>query len=311
MNFLDNVYLRHLGGVMTKQLDDLIDSIMKGYQKRVPQLNHLLEKMKEEKLVDSIKDIENDHFAFRTVGLPQLGIESLAPIFTHFGYFRKDFLHFESKKLDAYWFAPPTEKYPRVFISEVKVELLSETAQEIIKKHTHHIKSNPVLDLDLHNIDALIEYFETPQWPLVTLDEYQTLAKESEYASWVMVNQNNLNHFTISIHGLPSGYDTLDNFNQFVEKQGIPLNEAGGKIKTSPDGKLLQSSTTAPLLLHELSDGSHEVPSSYIEFAERKALDEFKDMPKEDLKRQHRREGFEAANANKIFESTYSEQTKK
>ena len=54
-----------IGGVMTKQLDDLIDSIMKGYQKRVPQLNHLLEKMKEEKLVDSIKDIENDHFAFR------------------------------------------------------------------------------------------------------------------------------------------------------------------------------------------------------------------------------------------------------
>ena len=38
-----------------------------------------------------------------------------------------EFYHFEAKKLDAYWFAPPTSDLPRVFISELKVDQLSVT----------------------------------------------------------------------------------------------------------------------------------------------------------------------------------------
>jgi hypothetical protein len=53
------------------------------------------------------------------------------------------------------------------------------------------------------------------------------------------------------------------------------------------------------------------ISGSYVDFAERRPLDEFSHIPYTQLKREQRREGFEAANADKIFESTYSSQTVK
>ena len=48
-----------------------------------------------------------------------------------------------------------------------------------------------------------------------------------------------------------------------------------------------------------------------MEFAERLPLAEFQHLTAAELKREHRREGFEAGNADKIFESTFREQTHK
>ena len=54
-----------------------------------------------------------------------LGIDSIARLFTDFGYERRDVLHFPGKKLRAYWFSPPQgatgSALPRAFISEIKV----------------------------------------------------------------------------------------------------------------------------------------------------------------------------------------------
>lgn len=50
----------------------------------------------------------------------------------------------------------------------------------------------------------------------------------------------------------------------------------------SPDGLLLQSSTVADSTFFEFSDGITEaVPCSYIEFAERLVLPQYKDLPAE------------------------------
>lgn len=58
---------------------------------------------------------------------------------------------------------------------------------------------------------------------------------------------------------------------------------------------------------HRHSGGEkHKIAGSYMEFAERKPLPEFAHLPKSELRREHRREGFEAGNADKVFESTYS-----
>jgi hypothetical protein len=48
-----------------------------------------------------------------------------------------------------------------------------------------------------------------------------------------------------------------------------------------------------------------KIPGSYVEFAERRVLPQFAHLAAEEVKREHRREGFEAGNADKIFESTY------
>ncbi|HUP11630.1 MAG TPA: DUF1338 family protein, partial [Niastella sp.] len=91
---------------------------------------------------------------------------------------------------------------------------------------------------------------------------------------------------------------------------GFTLNNAGGKIKTSPDGGLLQSSTVAEMIDARFAgDDVHSISGSYIEFAERRILPQFAHLSKDQVKREHRREGFEAGNADKIFESTYSSQT--
>ena len=66
----------------------------------------------------------------------------------------------------------------------------------------------------------------------------------------------------------------------------------------------------------EFADGhggweTHPIAGSYVEFAERRVLPEFKDLPSSQIGRAHRRDGFETANADRIFESTYSHQTQR
>ncbi len=51
------------------------------------------------------------------------------------------------------------------------------------------------------------------------------------------------------------------------------------------------------------------IAGSYVEFAERRVLDQFAHLPPHEVGREHRREGFESGNADRIFESTYTTQT--
>ncbi|QNL50511.1 DUF1338 domain-containing protein [Olivibacter sp. SDN3] len=294
-----------------KILDCVLDGLMNRYKQRVPDVEGILSAMRNEQIIKDDDAIENDHIAFRTIGVPHLGIQSFEKIFTHYGYEKRDYYHFPSKKLDAYWYAPPTDKHPRVFISELRVNELSHTAQTIIRSYTAEVKSDPVDKLDLNDVQVVDQFLHSPLWRVPTLEDYNNLANESEYASWVIYNRYYLNHFTISIHNLPKGYNDIASFNRFLERHGFKLNTSGGKIKTSPDGGLLQSATVAEMIEATFADGQQQkISGSYVEFAERRVLPEYADLPADQLKRHHRRDGFEANNADKIFESTYRSQTK-
>ena len=293
-------------------LQSVLDGLMNRYQERVPDVESILQTMIQEEVIGSPGDIQNDHIAFRTMGVEHLGIGSLEKVFLHYGYERRDPYDFPAKKLNAYWYSPPEPHFPRIFISELRVEELSEEAQRLIHSYTDEVKSDPVDHLDLDNAEEVDAFLHSPLWRLPTLEDYERLAEESEYTAWVIYNRYYLNHFTISVHTLPQGYDTVADFNTFLKKHGFKLNDSGGEVKTSPDEKLLQSSTVAKMIEAEFADGeTKEISGSYVEFAERRVLDEYKDLPEEEVKREHRREGFEAGNADKIFESTYSSQTGK
>lgn len=293
-------------------LDYVLSGLMQRYQERVPDVAAIIAAMITENLISVPEDIENDHIAFRTIGVPELGIQSLEKIFLHYGYTRRDAYHFKEKKLDAFWYAPPQPGYPRIFISELRVQDLSTAAQQIITSYTNEVLVDPVSNLDLNDGPAVDAFLHSALWRTPTLQDYQTLAAESEYAAWVIYNRYYLNHFTISLQNLPAGYNTVADFNSFLEKQGFVLNNAGGKIKTSPDGLLLQSSTVAKMIPATFAGNEvFKIAGSYVEFAERKVLPEFADLPADMITRAHRREGFEAGNADRIFESTYSSQTNK
>lgn len=299
---------------MSALLDTILGGLMRRYSQRVPDVGRVVTQMVQHGIIGRESDIENDHIAFRTMGVPQLGIQSLEKIFLHCGYERRDPYHFAGKKLDAFWYSPPEPIYPRIFISELRVQDLSAEAQKIILRYTDQVRRDPVLELDLNDGLQVDDFLHRSLWTTPSWRDYERLLEESEYAAWVIYNRYYLNHFTISVHNLPSPWNTIDRFNQFVESIGVQLNDAGGKIKTSPDGLLIQSSSVAQLVDAEFAepDGStsiHTIAGSYVEFAERRPLPEFASIPDNELKRKHRRDGFEASNADKIFESTFRSQT--
>ncbi len=292
-------------------LDIVLNDLFEHYRKNVADVDKISKALLDKGVVQSQDDIVNDHIAFRTLGIPNLGIASFEKIFKAYGYVKRDYYYFEGKKLDAYWFSPPAEGYPRIFVSELRVKELSQAAQDIIYKYTSPITSDPVDDLDLSNGQDAAAFLQKPLWGLPTSEEYQTLLNESEYAAWVIYNRYYLNHYTISIHELKDGYNTLEEFNDFLLSIGVKLNNSGGVIKTSDDKLLRQSSTVSALYDATFSDGKTlKIAGSYVEFAERSVLPEFAHLPKEELRPKHRRDGFETNNADKIFESTYTTQIK-
>lgn len=253
-----------------------------------------------------------DHLAFRTFGVNGHGIDSMAEIFLDFGYTKKDELRFPAKKLKAYWFAPPATSnedgdgingpLPRVFISELLVDQMSSEAQEIIRKYTGMSGLGK-------RYAALASALGSLTWEKPLYSEFQQLARESEYAAWTLVNGYAVNHVTISVHRLKSHLRSINNLNKFIEENGFKLNSEGGILKVSPDGFLLQSSTVADSMPFHFFDGVTEsVPCSYIEFAERLVLPQYRNLPDDEIEEFHRRDGFEVGNADKIFESTSREQ---
>ncbi|GAB4039714.1 2-oxoadipate dioxygenase/decarboxylase family protein [Spirosoma gilvum] len=294
----------------TQTLDAVLGGLMRRYSERVPDVQKVIDAMIDEGIINSATEIENDHIAFRTMGVPNLGIASFEKIFLHYGYEKRDEFNFTGKKLTAYWFSPPEPHYPRIFVSELRVHELSEEAQQIIHRYTDTVTSDPVDSLDLDDADAVDQFLHQPLWTTPTLADYQRLLDESEYAAWVIYNRYYLNHFTISVHNLKPGYNTIDEYVAFLERRGFRLNTAGGTIKVSPDGDLRQASTVAQMIDAEFAgEDVHRIAGSYVEFAERRVLPQFRDLPAEQITRQHRREGFETGNADKIFESTFTTQT--
>ncbi|MDB5242546.1 MAG: hypothetical protein JWP57_3171, partial [Spirosoma sp.] len=265
-----------------------------------------------------------------TMGVPNLGLASFEKIFMHYGYERRDEYNFTEKKLTAYWYSPTAgestapapagtsgrdrlgQNLPRIFASELRVDELSDEAQRIIHKYTNTVLSDPVDALDLDDADTVDQFLHQPLWQTPTLADYKALLAESEYAAWVIYNRYYLNHFTISVHNLKPGYNTIDEFVAFLESRGFRLNSAGGTIKVSPDGGLRQSSTVAQMIDADFAGGdSFRIAGSYVEFAERRILPQFQGLPDNQIGRQHRRDGFETGNADKIFESTFTTQTGK
>jgi hypothetical protein len=292
-----------------KTINIILESLFDTYSKRVPDVKKITSALIEKKIISNQSEIVNDHIAFRTMGVKFLGIQSLEKIFIYHGYVKKDFYSFEAKKLNAFWYSHSDENMPRIFISELKVKELSENSKAIISKYTNQVTEDPVEKLDLNNPNEVIDFLSKPLWSLPSLNDYNKLLNETEYGSWVIYNRYYLNHYTISVHELIDQYNTLEKFNAFIVKIGIKLNDSGGLIKESKDGLLLQSSSVANKVKANFIEGSSLISGSYVEFAERKVFPQYRNITK--IKPIHRRDGFEASNADKIFESTYKKQVEK
>lgn len=259
------------------KLDTLFENLWEQYSSvnlQAGQIHSLLRQRGE--------NIENDHIAFRTYGLPKINMEVLAGYFKEFGYEEKGQYEFTEKKLLAKHYE--LEGYPRVFISELIVEEFSPFLQDTVKKLVAEVDEK-----DLKDNSFL--YSGVP-WSKISHSTYCKLRDESEYAAWMAVFGFVANHFTISVNALKSFKDLAD-LNVFIKNSGFPLNTSGGEIKGSAEVYLAQSSTLASEIRVNFGDEDHFIPGCYYEFAER--------FP---MSNGQLYSGFIASSADKIFEST-------
>ncbi|WP_026960157.1 DUF1338 domain-containing protein [Aliagarivorans taiwanensis] len=231
--------------------------------------------------------IINDHIALRSYNLPGQGIAALAQHLLALGYREGGSYHFANKHLDARHYEHDDERLPKVFISELQVESLSEPAQQLVRALAGQVSS------ELYQQPSVL--FSGRPWQL-SYAEYQSLLSESEYAAWLAAFGYRANHFTVSVNHL-SGFGSLEQVNQVLREAGFALNSVGGEIKGSPAVLLEQSATLADKVEVSFSDGSYTIPACFYEFARR--------YPAADGKLY---QGFVEASADKIFSSTDTSQ---
>lgn len=234
--------------------------------------------------------IQNDHIAFRTFRFAPLDIPHLEPLLQGMGYQPFDRYYFSQKKLEAFAYRHPDPALPKIFLSELLIEQLSEQAQAIILRY---LQAKP---LSAPGEPAF--FWRGTLWPAVTSQDYFTLLQESEYAAWLLVMGYRANHFTISVNHL-ARTPSLDAVIDTVHELGLQLNESGGLIKGSAAVGLQQASTLADEMQHTFADGvTATVKTCYYEFALRYPLENGELY-----------QGFVEQSADRIFESTFHQRT--
>lgn len=228
-------------------------------------------------------ELVNDHVAFRTFDIEKINLDKLAAHFLALGYEEKGQYDFVEKRLSAKHFEHPDTTQPKVFISELRVKEFPQTIQDIIHRLVDSVAE------DATQQDNFL--YSGAHWK-VSSSDYATLLAESEYAAWMAAWGFRANHFTVSVNHLQD-LDLLTDVNDLLKQAGFVLNTSGGEIKGGPDVFLAQSSTMADHIDVAFTDTNKSIPSCFYEFAQRYEL------PTGELY-----QGFVAASADKIFEST-------
>jgi hypothetical protein len=245
-------------------------------------INPLAKKIRDV-LVSEGELIQNDHIALRTFNHPRVTIDVIAKPFMDSGYTYKGDYHFPEKKLYAKHFEHSDKTLPKIFISELKLEEFSTSLRETINGLIAQMPAGMENQFDFTSIGR--------PWSVST-KVYNDLLKESDYAAWVSAFGYRPNHFTVFINVLKK-FSDITFLNNYLKDKGFKLNSSGGEIKGSKDVCLEQSSTLANNIEVDFSDGKMSIPACYYEFAKRYPM-----------KSGELYQGFVAASADKIFEST-------
>jgi hypothetical protein len=267
---------------MHNNIDTLFANLWQDYLAITPSAHKIHQLLGEHENAGQ-KDLVNDHIALRTFNIEKVALDKLAAHFLNLGYQEKGQYDFVQKKLRAKHFEHADTTKPKVFISELLVEQLSESAQNIINEMVENIAD----DATTHS-----EFLYSGTHWQVSSEQYDELLAESEYAAWVSAWGFRANHFTVSLNHM-AHFQLLADVNSKLKASGFVLNSAGGEIKGGQDVHLAQSSTMADKIEVQFSDGKRVIPSCFYEFSQR-----YK-MTCGNLY-----QGFVASSADKIFEST-------
>jgi len=273
---------------ITKQF---LERLWQQYIKRVSYAN---------KYVDLVNqnggNVVNDHIALRTfntrTGEQPEGIRAIKHILNCLEYKPAADYNFAKKRLNAVHFEHPYKNFPKIFVSQLEVKLLPEWAQKIINKtvtDTPYILTDSSIELlqKLKNegelpteaaellVADLVQYFRRP-WGIPQKEDVLKLNDVSQYAAWVLLHGNSVNHFTALINYQDvAQWPDLETTCKALEAAGIPMKE---QIEGKRGSKLRQSATKAVKEEVEVK-GEYGVEKitwtyAYYELAQRGFIDE-------------------------------------
>lgn len=288
----------------------LLDALWETYRRRVSYVQTY-----EQVIRQAGATFFNDHIAFRTFACqqPLVGIASLSRIFEALGYRAAGSYHFEDKQLSAIHFQHANPRFPKLFISELKVWELPPAQREIIRRAvvSHRPATGESILVALQNLDRdespadellpqIVAQFHDLPWLLPRREDVAALNQVSQYAAWVLVHGYGVNHFTslINSHGV-AALDDLEKTIAALSAAGVPMKS---EIEGERGSKLRQSATEAVKIDVQVSDNG--VPAAmpwtyaYFELAQR---DTVLDPA---TGKQVRFEGFLGPQATNLFEMT-------
>jgi hypothetical protein len=228
-----------------------------------------------------------DHFAVIDLPGPNTGIPVMKDIFLALGYIERGQDYLAEKQNDFLWLtendsahAQAASVLPQVVVADFRLDEMPREVRDIIANYSTKAPTAPVAIIKEYCAQAatgntkaaeaakreVLTYFRGRNWPLPTTREFHTVHEFNELLAWVLVFGRKPNHFTISVHLLPS-FPDIQSFAQFVQDEtGLLLNHEEGKIKGGEQFGIAQGSTQGKLHTVTLADGNVELPAHFIEF---------------------------------------------
>ena len=260
--------------------------------------------------------VVNDHIAFRSLRLRvegrNLGIAYLESMVKVLDYEMAGEYIFPDQKLYARHYRHPEQEkldLPKLFISELMVELLPEPIAKMIEKTVTPGKLFEPWDLErwietaqVHQIQKIF----TRPWPAPLKSVVEALHEVSQYGAWVLLHGYAVNHFTgyINRQHAPQ-YPDIESTAHALAQRGIPMKAT---IEGNVGSGLRQTATQAVTEMVPVHDDVSGVltripwPYAYYEIAERNVVEVAPGQ-------KALFEGFLGPQARNLFEMTRKQQT--
>jgi Domain of unknown function (DUF1338) len=231
--------------------------------------------------------VVNDHIAFRSLHLSvegrDLGIAYLDSVVRVLGYEMAGEYIFPDQKLHARHYRHPEQEtwdLPKLFISELIVELLPEPIATMIEKTVRPGKLFDTWDLEhwveTGQVNQLQKIFARP-WPAPLKSVVEAVHEVSQYGAWVLLHGYAVNHFTgyINRQHTPQ-YPDIESTAHALVQRGIPMKVA---IEGNVGSGLRQTATQAVTEMVPVHDDASGLltripwPYAYYEIAERNVVE--------------------------------------
>lgn len=297
--------------VKTQFIRSLLDRLWDDYAKRVPYA-----RIYQNMLAELGGTFVNDHIAYRslavTVNGHYLGIPMTKRIFDAMGFEEKGAIDFPEQKLFARYVQHAEPDFPRIFISELKVDELPAEVAALIRQSVADFRMvlsdadvETVANLDRSGsipeglVERVARFFLEVPWSPPTEEAVRKVNEASQYGAWVLLHGYSVNHFTgyVNRHGVEA-VDDIEKLVEELKRRGVPMKS---EIEGERGSKLRQTSTEAVRVPVKVKDASGAIKEiewtyAYMEYAERGYVEE--------NGKQVLFEGFLGPQAKQLFEMT-------